>query len=93
MFNLFGKKRTAKEFVEEAKETHTVPKEEVKAEKPPTTYYRMGLTSDGRVSFSMGYSEITMNVAGINQMIQQLELFRDQIAVPEEKETNEGQPE
>lgn len=52
------------------------PKEE---EKPATTYYRLGITSNGRVSFQMGYSEITMNAAGIDNMIAQLELFRDQI--------------
>jgi len=27
----------------------------------------------------MGYSEITMNAGGINNMIEQLEVFRDQI--------------
>jgi hypothetical protein len=48
-------------------------------EEPVTTYYRLGITSNGRVSFQMGYSEITMNAGGINNMIAQLELFRDQI--------------
>jgi hypothetical protein len=55
-------------------------------EKPATTYYRLGITSNGRVSFQMGYSEITMNVGGVNNMIQQLEMFRDQISQYEEKE-------
>lgn len=48
-------------------------------EKPITTYYRLGITNNSRVSFQMGYSEITMNAEGINNMIKQLECFRDQI--------------
>lgn len=53
-------------------------------EKPAVTYYRLGITDNSRVSLAMGYSEITMNVAGVNNMIKQLELFRDQIAEYEE---------
>ena len=49
-------------------------------EKPATVYYRLGIASNSRVAFSMGMSEITMNVDGINNMIKQLECFRDQIA-------------
>ena len=48
-------------------------------EKPATTYYRLGITNNSRVSFQMGYSEITMNAEGIDNMIKQLEVFRDQI--------------
>lgn len=48
-------------------------------EKPAITYYRLGITSNNRVSLSMGYSEITLNAAGIDNMIKQLELFRDQL--------------
>ena len=50
-----------------------------KKEEPVTTYYRLGLTSNGRVSFQMGYSEITMNAGGIDNMIKQLKVFRDQV--------------
>jgi hypothetical protein len=39
----------------------------------------LGITNNGRVSFQMGYSEITMNAGGIDNMIKQLECFRDQI--------------
>ena len=63
-----------------------IPKTEVKSpytppepEKPATTYYRLGLTDNNRVSLQMGYSEITMNEGGINNLIEQLELFRDQL--------------
>lgn len=50
-----------------------------KEEKPAITYYRLGITSNNRVSLSMGYSEITLNAAGIDNLIKQLELFRDQL--------------
>ena len=55
-----------------------------KEEKPVTTYYRLGITNNSRVSFQMGYSEITMNAEGIDNMIRQLEVFRDQIREYEE---------
>jgi len=48
-------------------------------EKPAITYYRLGMTSNNRVSFAMGYSEITLSAGGIDNLIKQLELFRDQL--------------
>ena len=64
-----------------------IPKTEVKSpytpppepEKPAVTYYRLGLTDNNRISFKMGNSEITMNYQGAENMIKQLELFRDQL--------------
>jgi hypothetical protein len=50
-----------------------------KEEKPAMTYYRLGMTNNNRVSFAMGYSEITLNAGGIDNLIKQLELFRDQL--------------
>ena len=50
-----------------------------KAEKTPITYYKLGLTDNNRVSFQMGYSEITMNANGIDTMIRLLETYRDQL--------------
>jgi hypothetical protein len=52
------------------------PKE---SEKPVVTFYRLGLTDNNRISFQMGYSEITMNAGGVDNMIKQLQVFRDQI--------------
>lgn len=73
-----------------------IPKTEVKnpyippePEKPAHTFYRLGLTSNGRVSFQMGYSEITMNAGGIDNMIKQLELFREQVLQYEENNGDE----
>ena len=55
-------------------------------ETPATTYYRLGITSNSRVSFQMGYSEITMNADGVDNMIRQLQVFRDQIREYEEQD-------
>jgi len=79
MFDFF-KKRDYSNVVKfpEAKEVPYVepPKEK---EKPTHTYYRLGLTDNNRVSFTMGYSEITMNAAGIDSMIKLLETYRDML--------------
>ena len=61
----------------------TPPKEE---EKPAHTYYRLGITDNNRVSLQMGYSEITMSAKGVDNLISQLELFRDQIVEEEIEE-------
>jgi hypothetical protein len=54
-------------------------------EKPAVTYYRLGITDTSRVSLQMGYSEITMNADGVDNMIRQLQVFRDQIRIYEEQ--------
>ena len=53
-------------------------------EKPVHTYYRLGLTDNNRVSFQMGYSEITMTATGIDSMISLLETYRDLLQKEEE---------
>jgi hypothetical protein len=57
------------------------PMPEVKLPKEPAgkTVYSIGLTDDNRVSIVMGYNSVTMNAAGVQQMIEQLELFKSQI--------------
>lgn len=83
MFDLF-KKKTVKNFIDDVHETYGLP-EPVKVppmpevEKDVVTFYRIGPTDNNRVSFQMGYSEITMNANGINTMIKMLESARDQI--------------
>ena len=42
-------------------------------------YYRLGLTDNDRVAFSMGMTEITMNRQGCQNMIDQLTFFMNQI--------------
>jgi hypothetical protein len=48
-------------------------------EEPAKIFYRLGLTDNNRVAFSMGYSEITMNHGGVQQLIDQLEFFQSQL--------------
>ena len=93
MFDFFGKKDKSPSNVVPFPEPKLVPPmpqvEPPKKEEPVTTFYRLGFTSNDRVSFQMGYSEITMNYNGINDMIKQLEVFRDQLAVREAREEDE----
>jgi hypothetical protein len=65
-------------------ELKSVPLEPPEEEKPAVTYYRLGMTNNNRVSFAMGYSEITLNSGGIDNLIKQLEVFRDQLQEEDE---------
>ena len=47
--------------------------------KPAVTYYSLGMTSENRLELKMGYSTITMNADGVDNMIKQLQVFRDQL--------------
>ena len=54
--------------------------------KPPAqeeTYYSIGITSENRITLKMGYTTLTMNHKGVENLIQQLAVFRDQL--PEEE--------
>ena len=87
MFDWFGKKnKESSNVVPFPNKAESVPYVEPpkEPEKPAVTYYRLGITDNGRVSFQMGYSEITMNAGGIDNMIKQLQVFRDQIREYEE---------
>lgn len=48
------------------------------------TAYSIGLTDNNRVSLTVGYSSLTMNSVGVQQMIDQLALFKSQIESNEE---------
>lgn len=52
------------------------PKEK---EKPATVFYRIGVTDSNRIAFNMGYSEITMTKQGVQNMIDQLTFFMNQL--------------
>lgn len=60
------------------------PPESPKEEPVGKTVYSVGLTDDNRVSLIVGYSSIHMNSVGVQQMIEQLELFKRQIEENEE---------
>jgi hypothetical protein len=81
MFDLFKKKKMPENVVPfpAPKAVAPIPYIEPpkEKEKPAHTYYRLGLTDNNRISLSMGYSEITMNAAGIDSMIALLETYRD----------------
>jgi hypothetical protein len=83
MFKLFGKKDKVEDnvvkFPQLAQPTPPMPEVTPPKEKDPVTFYRLGLTDNNRVSFQMGYTEITMNSVGIQQMIDQLEFFQSQL--------------
>ncbi len=49
------------------------------AEKPTTVFYRFGITDANRLALQVGYSEITMNKQGIQNLIDQLEFFKDRM--------------
>lgn len=82
MFNLFGKKdKESKDNVYNLPKPKAVPPVEPPEPKEPEgkIFYRLGLTDNNRVAFSMGYSEITMNRTGCQQMIDQLTFFQSQL--------------
>lgn len=79
MFDWFKKKEHSNviKFPESGSPKLVMPPPLPKEEKPVHTYYRLGLTDNNRVSFTMGYSEITMSAGGIDSMIKLLETYRD----------------
>ena len=55
-------------------------------EKPAKIFYRIGSTDRNRVAFSMGMTEITMNREGVQNMIDQLTVFMNQLHDEEEEQ-------
>ena len=48
-------------------------------EKDPSIHYTIGHTNDNRVAFRIGYSTLFMNSAGVQTLIDQLELYQNQL--------------
>jgi len=48
--------------------------------KAPVTYYSLGMNSENRLEFKMGYSAISMNYGGVTNLIEQLEVYKKQLA-------------
>ncbi len=63
----------------ELKSVPPMPEVAPTKEEPAKIFYRLGLTDNNRVAFSMGYNEILMTHAGVQQMIDQLEFFQSQL--------------
>jgi hypothetical protein len=62
MFNLFGRK-TAKDFMDEAKETYTLPKE---TKIKPKEHYRVGFDDEGMTTLTLmadGGSTMTLSMS------------------------------
>lgn len=53
-------------------------------EEPAKIFYRFGVTDKNRLAFQMGYSELTMNRQGVQNLIDQLEFFKSQLAEDEQ---------
>jgi hypothetical protein len=55
-------------------------------EKDPAIHYTIGHTDDNRIAFRIGYSTLTMNYQGVQQLIDQLGLYQSQLTVAEDTE-------
>jgi hypothetical protein len=55
-----------------------------KKEYEPKTVYSIGATAEGtHITFKMGYTTLTMNKKGCEDLIEQLEVFKNQLKVEE----------
>jgi hypothetical protein len=82
MFDWFKSREERKaEYNNVVKFPAPVPNVEPPAEpeKPAKIFYRIGVTDQNRIAFSMGMSEITMTKLGVQNMIDQLETFKSQL--------------
>jgi hypothetical protein len=50
-----------------------------KPEKEPVVYYTIGHTDNNRVSLRMGYTSLNMTREGVQDLIDQLELYQSQL--------------
>jgi hypothetical protein len=80
MLDLFRKNKMPKNVVPFPAPKAVAPVEPpAPKEKDPTTYYSIGHTDDNRVTLRMGYTTLTMNSQGVQNLIDQLELYQQQL--------------
>ena len=80
MFDLFKKNKMPKNVVPFPAPKAVVPVEPpAPKEKDPAVHYTIGHTDDNRVAFRLGYSTLVMNYAGVQTLIDQLELYQSQL--------------
>ena len=60
-------------------ELRVAPEPAPEPEQPAKIFYRLGLSDNNRVAFSLSYGEVTMNRDGVQRLIDQLEFSRDQL--------------
>jgi hypothetical protein len=51
----------------------------IETPKQEETYYSIGITSENRIIFKVGYSTLTMNHTGCEELIEQLTVFTNQL--------------
>ena len=51
----------------------------VEESKPEEIHYSIGITSEDRISLKIGYTTLTMNKEGCENLIEQLEVFVKQL--------------
>ena len=56
-----------------------LPETYIEPPKKEQEYYSIGITSENRITFKTGISTLTMSRKGVENLIQQLAVFRDQI--------------
>ena len=80
MFDLFKKNKMPKNVVPFPAPKAVAPVEPpAPKEKDPAVHYTIGHTDDNRVAFRLGYSTLVMNYAGVQTLIDQLELYQSQL--------------
>jgi hypothetical protein len=80
MFNWFNKNKLPANVVPFPGPKPVAPAEPPKApERDINTYYAIGHTDDNRVSIRVGYTTIAMNSVGVQNFIDQLELYKSQL--------------
>lgn len=79
MFDFFKKPDYSKVKFPETKPMWNVPVEPIEQEEPAKIFYRVGVTDSNRVSLQVGYSELTMTRLGVQNLIDQLEVFKNQL--------------
>ena len=79
MFNLFKKNKMPENVVPFPTPAPRLVESPKIPEKDPTTYYSIGHTDDNRVTLRMGYTTLTMNYVGVQNLIDQLELYQKQL--------------
>lgn len=88
MFDWFKNKDTSPSNVVKFPEPKSVPQVPYiePPKQPAQVFYRIGVTDDNTVSLQVGYSELTMTKRGVQNLIEQLQVFRDQLKIEEEDE-------
>ena len=94
MFDWFKKDRASSNVVPfpESKEAPKIPyvvPPVPEPEKPATIFYRFGVTDNNRVTLYMSFNEVSMSAEGVDQMIKQLEFYRDMLEPEESEEEQE----